>query len=84
MNDPVNKALEDTVKKMEDEADANVAAGTDEAHNKLVYGVEVLLEDAKMGLFHDFHTNGLAMPKVGFIQRLEALINNTKEGMYDN
>jgi len=80
----MSEFLDNMLNDMEEEAARKIENGEDLGHEKLLHDIEALLEDAKMGLFHDFHKNGLAMPKMSLLQRLEKLIDNTKEGRYDN
>lgn len=54
-----------------------------EGELKLEADVYVLLEDVKSGDFHDFKSSH-ATPKMYLVQRLQALIENAKEGRYDN
>lgn len=55
----------------------------DIGHLKLIDHLEKLIDDAKKKDFHDFDTS-IATPKVYLVQRLQALIENTTQGMYDN
>lgn len=82
--DKVNQALSDIVDSLEVQAGQDLEAGKDAAHDKLMYDIGALNQDAALGLFHDFHKNGLATPKLALIQRLEKLVENVKEGRYDN
>lgn len=79
-----NDATDKMLGNIEEEAMRRVENGEDLGHEKLLHDVEVLMEDVKAGSFHDFHKNGLDMPKMGLMHRLQKLINNTKEGRYDN
>lgn len=56
----------------------------DDGQIKLEYDIHALYQDAKACHFHDFHVNGLDLPKMALVQRLEKLINNVKDGRYDN
>jgi hypothetical protein len=77
-------AMDTLLNNIEEEAMKRVEAGEDLGHEKLLHDVEVLMEDVKAGHFHDFHKNGLDMPKMSFMHRLQKLIDNTKDGRYDN
>ena len=57
---------------------------TDNPHDNLINDVKNLLNDVENYEFHDFRNSAYAMPKVALITRLEALIEKTKEGKYDN
>lgn len=46
--------------------------------------VKVLLSDVIDGNFHDFESEKYATPKMALVQRLEELIENTKQGKYDD
>lgn len=82
--DSLNKMLGDTVDGLEEEAARKIENGDDIGHEKLLHDIEMLLDDAKTGQFHDFHKSGLDMPKMGLMHRLQKLIDNTKDGRYDN
>lgn len=56
---------------------------TDTGHAVLVAHLDLLAEDAHAQHFHDFAAD-VATPKMYLVQRLEAIIKNAKEGMYDN
>lgn len=55
----------------------------DLGHIKLIDHLEKMIDDAKNKDFHDFDGT-IATPKIYLVQRLQALIDNTKSGMYDN
>lgn len=46
--------------------------------------VKILLSDIIDGNFHDFKSDKYATPKMALVQRLEELIENTKQGKYDD
>lgn len=52
-------------------------------HDKLIDHLEKLLEDAKSKNFHDWDS-GFATPKMDLVNRLNALVENTKKGEYDD
>jgi hypothetical protein len=54
-----------------------------DGHEKLLHDIEALLDDSKAKHFHDFESD-FATPKVVLVQRLEALMENAKNGRYDN
>lgn len=54
-----------------------------DGHDKLLNDIEKLLDDTKAKYFHDFESD-FATPKVMLVQRLEALMENAKNGRYDN
>lgn len=56
----------------------------DEGHQKLINDLKNILGRAESGMYHDFHENGVALPKVTLVSDLEFVIANTKSGEYDN
>ena len=54
-----------------------------DGQNKLIYDIDALRTDAIDKHFHDFESD-FATPKIVLVQRLQALIDNVKEGRYDN
>jgi hypothetical protein len=53
-------------------------------HELLVSDIEKLLDEAKNKEFHDFENEKYAFPKKELVEKLEILIENVKEGKYDN
>ncbi len=52
-------------------------------HEKLVDHIKKLLIDAEDKNFHDFESD-FATPKIDLVNRLMALVENTKKGEYDD
>lgn len=46
--------------------------------------VQVLLREVQAGDFHDFESEKYATPKMELVARLQQLIDNTKQGKYDD
>lgn len=46
--------------------------------------IKVLLADVIDENFHDFRSQKYATPKLALVRRLEELIENTKQGKYDD
>ncbi len=59
------------------------AGEEDVANGVLVAMLEQLVEDAKDFHFHDFKSQ-VETPKIYLVQRLQAIIDNVKEGKFDN
>ena len=56
----------------------------DQGHEKLIGGIEALLEDARNYHFHDFKNTIHAAPKMELVKRLRAMVENVPQGIYDN
>lgn len=56
----------------------------DKGHENLIKDLETLLEEAKTFQFHDFKNTKNAMPKMEMVTKLDQIMNNVKEGKYDN
>lgn len=57
----------------------------DFGHDALILDLEVLMQEAKEDFaFHDFKNEKYATPKVALVNRLTDLIENVKQGKYDN
>jgi hypothetical protein len=52
-------------------------------HKALLLDLQILLQDADGFAFDDFKNDKYAMPKATLVNRLQDLINNVKEGKYD-
>ena len=46
--------------------------------------IKILLSDVVDENYHDFKSDKYATPKMALVTRLEELIDNTKQGKYDN
>lgn len=55
-----------------------------DGHQKLVVDLKQLLNEAEDKEFHDFENTTYATPKVMLVRRLETLVENVKNGEYDN
>jgi len=55
----------------------------EQGHDNLVNDVEALNEDVSRHFFHDFRSE-FATPKIMLVQRLQKLIDNVKDGRYDD
>jgi hypothetical protein len=53
-------------------------------HEALLKDLGTILGEALDYEYDDFRNKHYAMPKMALIQKLEELINNTKQGKYDN
>lgn len=56
----------------------------DEGTEALKLDIHVLLSDVIDGNFHDFNSEKYATPKMALVTRLNEIIENTKQGKYDN
>lgn len=56
----------------------------DKGHENLMADLALLFQDAGLKEFHDFENTTYEAPKVALVQKLEAIINNVKNGKYDN
>lgn len=56
----------------------------DKGHDKLIYDLSELLNEAKNCEFHDFHNHKYEAPKMELVNKLLQLIGKVKEGDYDN
>lgn len=52
-------------------------------YQKLISDLYDILELAKANEFHDFKNKSFATPKVQLVRILQKIIDNTKEGVYD-
>ncbi len=73
-----------TLKSQEIVAKAKLDSGMDVGHNRLLEDLINLLAAVRVLEFHDFLNTTHATPKITLVQQLEGLIQNTKEGRYDN
>ena len=55
-----------------------------DAHEKLILHLSQVLELAKANQFHDFKNDRFPAPKMALVDYLQNLIDNTKNGVYDN
>ncbi len=76
MADPLEKLVDD----LENDADSL----GDDGHLNLMEDVTELLKEVQDGTYHDFHRNGVTLPKVALVNRLENFIISVKNGRYDN
>lgn len=56
----------------------------DKGHIDLIRDLEIVQNEAKNFEFHDFKNQKYAMPKASLIHLLEAIVENVKDGKYDN
>ena len=56
----------------------------DRGHDLLIQDLKELLSEAEDYQFHDFKNSEHAAPKVALVGRLEAIKENTIDGLYDN
>lgn len=53
-------------------------------HELLVSDIESLLDEVKNKEFHDFEHGRYSLPKVALMDKLMMLVDNVKDGKYDN
>ena len=53
-------------------------------HIFLVNDLKNILQDAENYEFHDFKNDAYGAPKIALVEKLQTVINNVKEGKYDN
>jgi len=58
--------------------------GLDKGHMNLLVDLELVLAEARAKEYHDFENETYATPKMELVRKLESIINNTKNGKYDN
>lgn len=79
MADPVNEAFEKVLNELQNEPDND-----NPGHLALLDDMGDLAKEVIDHEFHDFKNKKYALPKVALIEKLQKLIENAKEGKYDN
>lgn len=56
----------------------------DRGHKQLLVDLEFILSEAKNFQYHDFRNEAYATPKIELVNHLSKVIENAKQGLYDN
>lgn len=83
-DDSVNDVVNDALKKMTEDLEKNPPEDTNGGHDALMTDLVLILQDAKDFAFDDFRNTKYDAPKMALINRLQELIDSTKDGKYDN
>lgn len=55
-----------------------------DGHERLLTDLGAVMKLAEAKEFHDFENVNFATPKIQLVKMLESIVQNTKEGKYDN
>lgn len=75
---------DDYLKNMLKRSEENAERLDDDGHLALVKDISTLTFDVERDLYHDYHANGHATPKIALSKALNDLSNAVKQGKYDN
>lgn len=78
----IKKFLGDTLAEEEKKARENLQS--DKGHVALVNDLSEIFNEACECQFHDMLNTNYAAPKLTLVYKLNDIINNTREGKYDN
>lgn len=80
----MEKTPDDFLKDLLEKSEAEAEQLDDDGHLRLRHDTRELISAAFEGRYHDFHRNGAPAPKMQLVSDLQKLIENTKNGTYDN
>lgn len=72
------------LKKLAEDLEKNPPEDTNGGHDALMMDLTLLLKDASEFQFHDYKNEKYPAPKAALMHRSEEIIQNMKNGKYDN
>lgn len=80
----MSETSEEFLTKFADDLEKNPPEDLNGGHTALLQDLSVITKDACAFEFNDFRNTKYPAPKVELVHQLQAIIENTKNGKYDN